>query len=108
MSQRVAGHVRTQRRAVPRPIPRARLRARALRPHVVQQVLHRVAPHLRVVPLALRLEATLRLLRSEHRSNVPVNAGLPLRHHLSVVILHRAHVALRKQVVRQAVFLNLQ
>ena len=106
MSQRVAGHVRTQRRAVPRLILRARLRAH--RPLVVQQVLHRVAAHLRVVPPALHLEATLRHLRSVHRSNVPVSAGLPLRHHLSVVILHHAHVALRKQVVRQAVFLNLQ
>ena len=108
MSQRVAGHVRTQRRAVPRPIPRARLRARALRPHVAQQVLHRVTAHLRVALPALRLEATLRHLRSVHRSNVPVSAGLPLRHHLSVVVLHHAHVALRKQAVRQAVFLNLQ
>lgn len=108
MSQRVAGHVRTQRRAVPRPIPRARLRARALRPRVAHQVLHRATAHLREVPPALRLEAILRPLRSEHRSSVLVSVVLPLHHLRSVAILYLAHVALRKRVVRLAVFLNLQ
>lgn len=113
MSQRVAGHVRTQRRAVPRPIPRARLRVHAHRPpvhrlRVAHQALHHAEAHLRAALPALRLEATLRHLRNEHRSNVPVSVVRPLHLHRSVAILHHAHVALRKRVVRQAVFLNLQ
>lgn len=104
MSQRVAGHVRTQRRAVPRPIPRARRLARARR----RRARHLAMAHLREAIQVPHHEVELRPLRSEHRSNVPASVVLPLHHHRSVAILHHAHVALRKRVVRQAVFLNLQ
>ena len=105
MSQRVEGHVRTQRRVVRRPLP---LAPRQLRAHRRRGVARRRAMgpiHLLVV--VLHRNAGGRPLHNDAlHSNDQVNVAL---HRLRLSVQHRnALVDLRKRVVLQAVFSSLR
>ena len=100
MSQRVTGHVRTLRRAVPRPHPHVRRQVHVLHHHATDPALL-----LEEVQL-LEAVPVLPLLKSGHRNNVRVSGGLH-RQRQNGVHLPLAHVVPRKTAIRQPVFLSL-
>ena len=105
MSQRVEGHVRTQRRVVRRPLPLALLQPRDRRRRVVARR-RAMGPVHRLV-VVLRRKLVGRPLHNDAlRSNDQVNDAL---HHLRLSVQHRnALVDLHKRVVLQAVFSSLR
>ncbi len=100
MSQRVEGHVRTQRRVVRRPLPLVHPRVRGLH-RVLVHPLHAVAPRHVVGQLP-----GVALLRPsvEYHSNGQVNVVLTRQH--PVVQPQNGLVDQRRKVVQQAVSLN--
>lgn len=100
MSQRVEGHVRTQRRVVRRPLPLVHPRVRGLH-RVLVHPLHAVAPRHVVGQLP-----GVALLRPsvEHHSNGQVNVVLTRQH--PAVQPQNGLVDQRRKVVQLAVSLN--